>query len=377
MTEKYDNQSQFTLPLLQWYHHAGRDLPWRQTKDPYAVWVSEIMLQQTQVSTVLSYYKRFLSAFPTIQALASAPLDQVLNQWQGLGYYARARHLHRAARVLMDQFEGTFPVLFEAVYALPGIGRSTAGAILTIAFGQRHPILDGNVRRVLCRFFAIKKEPHEKDVETWLWNCSRELLPKCETDHYLQAIMDLGATICTPARPKCKICPVIKACCARQQGIQETLPIRRKRKKNPHFDYVVGVILYREEVLIRQRPFKGLLGGLWEFPGGRAGSHDPLLTESRKKKTLGLLLREEENLTLRKWEPWMEIEHAFTHFKMTLHVFTRHMKKRVEAASQLQWISKTSLPAFAFSSAHQKIVDSLQVGRLQPERRKGGEVLFQ
>lgn len=190
-----DRSRFFTRALLRWYRQCGRDLPWRNTSEPYHIWLSEIMLQQTQVSTVLPYYHKFLSAFPTIQDLAAAPLDKIMKLWAGLGYYARARNLHRSAKEVVEQFNGRLPSTFEKLLSLPGIGRSTAGAILTIAFGQRRPILDGNVRRVLCRYFVINQDPRSKKVEAWLWDCSERLLPKRESHVYTQGIMDLGATI--------------------------------------------------------------------------------------------------------------------------------------------------------------------------------------
>ncbi len=345
-------QTLFTRPLVQWYRGAGRNLPWRKTKDPYAIWVSEIMLQQTQVATVLPYYQRFLTAFPSIQALALEDLEKVLMLWQGLGYYARARHLHQAAREVMKRFGGKLPSAFEQLSALPGIGRSTAGAILTIAFGERYPILDGNVRRVLCRFFAIEKEARDKAVEKWLWRCSENLLPKREVDLYLQAVMDLGATCCTPKKPLCCSCPLKEACGAFRSGLQDILPIKRVAKKIPHFDHFAGVVLCGDAVLIRRRPLEGLLAGLWEFPGERT---NPDSKECSISSNYEDFFSREVNLDVSHARPWMTIRHVFTHFKMTLHVFSCSLKKCVNRDAPFRWVSHRDLNDYPFSAAHQKI----------------------
>lgn len=352
-----DRSRYFTRYLLLWYRRRGRRLPWRETSDPYRIWLSEIMLQQTQVVTVLPYYHRFLLTFPTIQDLAAAPLDKVMKLWAGLGYYARARHLHRAAKEVVGQFDGRIPSSFEEIISLPGIGRSTAGAILTIAFGQRWPILDGNVRRVLCRYFLIDQDPGRKEVDAWLWDCSERLLPQRESHVYIQGIMDLGATICTPRLPQCTICPVNKGCGAYQEGLQEALPVRGVRKEIPHFNHVAGVVLDERGVLIRRRPLKGLLGGLWEFPGGRIGS---TFEKEVHEKSLKTLLEREMEFHIEVSHQWMQIRHAFTHFRMTLHVFIcRKKKKGVDLFSKRKWVPIEKLTDYAFSSAHQKIVAKL------------------
>ncbi|HIE64663.1 MAG TPA: A/G-specific adenine glycosylase [Nitrospiria bacterium] len=352
-----DRSRYFTRSLLSWYRHSGRSLPWRDTSDPYLIWLSEIMLQQTQVATVLPYYHSFITTFPTIQDLAAASLDDVMKRWAGLGYYARARHLHQAATEVLRKFDGRIPSRYEDIISLPGIGRSTAGAILTIAFKQRWPILDGNVRRVLCRYFLIDKDPKGKEVEVWLWDCSERLLPKKEAHVYTQAIMDLGATICTPKRPQCLICPVNKGCGAYQEGVEETLPVRAVRKKVPHFDHVAGIIFDARGVLIRRRPLKGLLGGLWELPGGRLGLD---FREEGHENSVKTLLETEMGFYIEVSHQWMEIKHVFTHFKMTLHVFIcRKKKKGIDQSSKHHWVPIEKLGDYAFSSAQQKIVVKL------------------
>lgn len=347
----------FTSSLLRWYRLQGRSLPWRETSDPYLIWLSEIMLQQTQVATVLPYYERFRSTFPTVQDLATAPLDKVMKRWAGLGYYARVRNLHRAAKMVIEKFDGRLPDTFEEILSLPGIGRSTAGAIMTIAFGQRWPILDGNVRRVLCRYFLINEDPRRKEVEAWLWDCSERLLPNKGSDLYLQGIMDLGATICTPKRPQCRICPVHKSCGAYAEGKQDNLPVRKAREALPHHDYIAGVILDKRSVLIRRRPLKGLLGGLWEFPGERL---DPGIKQNQYQNRLKVHLKMDLNLNVEVSRQWMQISHVFTHFRMTLHVFIcPENKKGNDLLNKLRWVPIEKLSDYAFSSSHQKIVVKL------------------
>jgi len=346
-------QARFTRPLIRWYRGAGRDLPWRNAATPYAVWVSEVMLQQTQVATVLPYYHRFLSAFPTLLDLADAPLEKVLKLWQGLGYYARARHLHRAAQEIVARYGGEMPGSFDTLHALPGIGRSTAGAILTIAFGQRHPILDGNVRRVLCRFFAIEKDPREKKTEARLWSISTALLPLKDPGFFLQAIMDLGATLCKPKSPQCLICPIKAGCEGLKKGLQESLPMKTSRKTVPHFDVLAGVLLYRDQVLVRRRPLKGLLAGLWEFPERRL---DVDATDLPSGAALQAFFKKELNGVCATWLSWMTLQHAFTHFRMSLHVYKSRTPKKGRMTAPYQWVRRDRLAELPFSASHQKIV---------------------
>lgn len=326
------------------------------------------MLQQTQVATVDAYYRRFLSAFPTVQDLADAPLEKVLKAWEGLGYYARARNLHRAAAEVVSRFGGKIPSSPEAILSLPGIGRSTAGAILTIGLGQRHPILDGNVRRVLCRYFAVLEDPKKKEVEKQLWEHSERLLPEVKADLYTQAIMDLGATVCTPASPRCGACPVQKGCRGYRLGIQSELPVKGIRKKVPHRDYTAGIIFNKDAVLIRRRPLTGLLAGLWEFPAGPVEGPSP--GGGPEKRSLGkeveALFEKEMGLKVRATHPWMEIKHTFTHFKMTLHVFICAAKGPGKVSPPLRWAALRELADLPFSAAHQKIVLKL----IETEGRK-------
>lgn len=254
--------------LLAWFERCGRKhLPWQTTPTPYRVWVSEIMLQQTQVATVIPYYERFMQRFPDVRALAAAPLDEVLHLWTGLGYYARARCLHRAAQRIVSEHQGEFPRTFDAVHALPGVGRSTAGAVLALSMSQRHPILDGNVKRVLARYFGVAGYPGAAAVEKELWTLAQRCTPAAQVAQYTQAIMDLGAAVCVRSRPLCGGCPLHEHCTARIHNRQAELPTPRPRKARPRRS-AHTVILQRSDgaVLLEQRPPAGVWGGLWMFP---------------------------------------------------------------------------------------------------------------
>ncbi|MCG6967032.1 MAG: A/G-specific adenine glycosylase [Chromatiaceae bacterium] len=260
--------AEFAQRVLAWFDHNGRThLPWQQQVTPYRVWVSEIMLQQTQVATVIPYFERFMQRFPGVSELASAPLDEVLHHWSGLGYYARARNLHRTARLVCDQYDGVFPDELEALRALPGIGRSTAGAILSLAMGQRQSILDGNVKRVLARYFAIPDWPGSSLVLKRLWQIADRLTPAVRVAHYNQAMMDLGATLCSRSRPDCAGCPLRGGCVAHAQGRPHDYPGKKPRRVLPQ--KAVRMLLIRDPegaVLLERRPPAGVWGGLWCLP---------------------------------------------------------------------------------------------------------------
>lgn len=261
-------QNEFATRLLAWFDLHGRhDLPWQHPRTAYRVWVSEIMLQQTQVNTVIPYFERFMRAFPDINTLANSPLDAVLHQWTGLGYYARARNLHRAAQIIRDTHQGVFPDDYAQTLALPGIGRSTAGAILAQAYGQRVAILDGNVKRVLCRMHALPGWPGERRVEQQLWELASAYTPDQRVADYTQAIMDLGATLCTRSKPGCTRCPLHADCLAHQQDAVHVYPTSKARKALPARQTCMLLLTDTQaQILLEQRPPSGIWGGLWSFP---------------------------------------------------------------------------------------------------------------
>jgi A/G-specific adenine glycosylase len=257
----------FAVRVVAWQRQHGRnDLPWQRNRDPYAVWVSEIMLQQTQVATVIPYYERFMDRFPAVAALADASLDEVMRCWSGLGYYSRARNLHRAATVVMSGYDGVFPRDAASLAELPGIGRSTAAAVAALAYGERCAILDGNVKRVLCRYFAIEGDPASSSVERSLWALAERLAPEKDIARYTQGMMDIGATVCTRHRPRCQVCVLARDCVARRTGRVEELPQARKRKPVPERSVAMLLLQHAGQVLLEKRPQTGIWGGLWSLP---------------------------------------------------------------------------------------------------------------
>lgn len=267
MTDFHPPVNDFAQRLIAWQKTHGRhDLPWQNTRDPYAIWVSEIMLQQTQVSAVIPYYRRFMARFPDISSLAGAEEDHVLEHWSGLGYYSRARNLHAAAKQIMNLHEGSFPQDVELIEALPGIGRSTAAAIASFAFGQRHAILDGNVKRVLARCFGIDGWPGRPAVEKRMWQLAESLLPEEGMETYTQGIMDLGATLCSRSKPTCPACPYVDACVAHAESRVAELPAPKPRKTIPQKKTVMLLLLSGNEILLEKRPPTGIWGGLWSLP---------------------------------------------------------------------------------------------------------------
>jgi A/G-specific adenine glycosylase len=299
--------ARFAPALLAWWRRHGRhDLPWQHARTPYRVWISEIMLQQTQVATVIPYYARFMARFPDVATLAAAPADEVLHHWSGLGYYARARHLHAAAREIVRDHGGVLPATFDALHALPGIGRSTAGAILALALGQRHPILDGNVRRVLARGFGVEGFPGDKAVADALWALSEAVTPARDPGAFVQAIMDLGATLCTPRQPRCGDCPVAPDCVARATGRTAVLPTARPGRVRPRREVTWLVLRRGQAVRLVRRPPRGIWGGLWGFP-----EFDGLDAARAAARASGVPPRARG----RRLEP---VTHEFTHFTLVI-----------------------------------------------------------
>jgi len=342
--------------LLSWYAKAGRDLPWRKGCDPYAIWVSEIMLQQTQVKTVIPYYLRWLAQFPTIEQLANADLEQVLKAWEGLGYYTRARNLHRAAQEVVQHHGGVFPTELEDVLALPGIGRTTAGGILSAAFNQPVAILDGNVKRVLARLVALPVPPAKATKQ--LWQLSETLLDREHPKDFNQALMDLGATLCTPKHPNCPSCPWIPYCQAYNLGMQSQLPMRETSSPLPHKAIGVAVIWNEQgQILIDRRRPEGLLGGLWEFPGGKIEPGETV-EECIKRE-----IQEELGIDIAVGDRLITIDHAYSHFRVTLTVHhCRHLAgvpQPIES-DEIRWVTLDEIDQFPFPKANTQIIVALR-----------------
>ncbi len=323
MAARYPAARDFAALLVEWHARSGRhDLPWQRHRTAYRVWVSEIMLQQTQVATVIPYYERFMRRFPDVRALAAAPLDDVLHLWSGLGYYARARNLHRAAIRIVEEHGGRFPRSFEAVAGLPGIGRSTAGAILALSRAERFPILDGNVRRVLSRHFGVEGSASDGAVREKLWDLSDECTPAEHVDIYTQAVMDLGATVCIRRNPSCATCPVSATCVAHSTGRQHELPSPRPaRARRRRQVFMLAAVRGNGEVLLERRPENGIWGGLWCLPefasAAEAAYHARQMLQGAAARPV----------------PLEQVEHAFTHFDLVITPLLIHCSGSIEATA--------------------------------------------
>jgi A/G-specific adenine glycosylase len=341
-------KSKIQKKLLHWFKKNKRDLLWRKTLDPYAIWVSEIMLQQTQVATVIPYYEKFLKTFPTVRSLARANLSKVLKVWEGLGYYSRARNLHQAAKIIANHFNGKIPDNLKDLLSLPGVGRYTAGAILSIAFNKTAPILDGNVKRVLSRLFAVLGHP--KKTEEFLWPLSESLIPKGSPGAFNQALMDLGSMICTPKNPNCLGCPLKNLCQGYLSGKPESYPLRSVKKKVPHIEAIAAVIQKDGKVLIHQRPPHGLLGGLWEFPNWRIERKKDL------KEYLRQMVKRQIGLIVKCKEPLGSFKQTYSHFKLTLHVYHCQV---VDGIRNGKWIPIKKLKLFPMPKITRRISEKL------------------
>ncbi|NPV85203.1 MAG: A/G-specific adenine glycosylase [Anaerolineae bacterium] len=348
--------TEFARLLLSWYEKNARQLPWRGTHTPYVVWVSEVMLQQTQVDVVVPYFERWLQRFPTLADVAQADEQEVLKYWEGLGYYGRARNFHRAARQVMRDYCGEIPADVRALRRLPGVGAYTAGAILSIAFGQDEAALDANVRRVLARVFDVDIPVKLPEGERRLWEIARANIPTGRAGDYNQAMMDLGATLCSSQRPQCQLCPLGGLCRAKALGIQEQRPVLLPRKQVPHYLVCAAVIARDSRVLIARRPENGLLGGLWEFPGGKVEPGEELTASLVRE------IREELGADIRVGEKVGVYRHAYSHFKVTLHAFCCSLvagEPRPIEASEIRWVTPCELEDYPMGKIDRQISTSL------------------
>jgi len=347
--------------LIQWYGANQRDLPWRKSRNPYHIWVSEVMLQQTQVNTVLSYYRRFLKAFPSIRHLAAADLQSVLKLWEGMGYYARARNLHRAAQRVMQDFNGKIPDSWAAFHGLPGVGDYIAAAVLSIAFDQPYAVVDGNVKRVLARLHKISAPVNQPQSNSAFKAAADKLLDVRRSGTFNQAIMELGALLCKPQNPACDVCPLNKRCRAYQSRQVADFPKRRKRSATPQYHIAVGVVFKNNRVLITQRKPDGLLGGLWEFPGGKIRDGEPAEAACIRE------IKEEANLVVEIDRHLTQVKHAYTHFKIIMEVFCcKYVSGRVYLRGPVafRWIRIDEYQKFPFPRANHKFIPMLKAFQL-------------
>ncbi len=342
--------------LLGWFDREQRDMPWRKTGDPYPIWVSEIMLQQTQVKTVVPYYERWIKSFPTLDKLARSREETVLKHWEGLGYYSRARNLHQAAKIVVKKHGGRVPDTYDELIQLPGIGRYTAGAILSIAFDQAVPVLDGNIKRVLSRLFAIPGNGLPAAFENRLWETSAELVPARRPGDFNQAMMELGATVCLPKKPLCLPCPLQTSCEAQKRGEVEKFPKPRARARIKKIEVSAAVITRKGKVYIQQRPHGGLMGGLWEFPGGKC------LPRETEEECLKREIKEELGIPIVIARKMMTVKHSYTQFRVTLNVFWcpwQAGRIRATQCEQWKWVRYEDLNRYTFPAAISKIVKTL------------------
>ncbi|MGD0058919.1 MAG: A/G-specific adenine glycosylase [Verrucomicrobiia bacterium] len=324
----------FHHDLPRWYRRHHRKLPWRSTRDPYRIWVSEIMLQQTRVETVRPYYARWLQAFPTIQSLARASDDRVLKLWEGLGYYSRARNLHRAAQAVVRERDGQLPHTVDGLCALPGIGRYTAGAIASIAFGERVPLVDGNVARVFARIFAIPASVKSPRTLQSLWTLAEDLLPDTDPGDFNQALMELGALVCTPAAPHCDTCPMRRVCAARARGLVEQLPNRGDKLQTVHVVAKAAFVKSGNRILLKRRPRQGLLADFWELPAADAR-----------------LFRVGHRIH--------ELRHTITHRRIVFQVYACVPITKFWSNGEWRWAARAQLKALALPAAHRRAIESV------------------
>lgn len=343
--------------LHQWYLHNRRDLPWRQTQDPYAIWVSEVMLQQTQVKTVLPYYERFMAVFPTVQHLADATLQAVLKAWEGLGYYSRARNLHRAAGIVASQMDGRLARDWQAFKRLPGVGDYIAAAVLSIAFGCPHAAADGNVKRVLSRLFLIDVPVNQAASHKVFQATAQQLLSHDFPGDHNQAVMELGALVCTPRQPACDSCPLKRFCRAAATGQTDRYPLRVKTDPTPEHRLVCAVVVKNGRLLLIQRPPEGLLGGLWEFPNG------PWKNGEKSTRACVTMVRSVVGLDIKPLDRLTSVRHAYSHFKIHMSVFHCRWQSgrvRLNGPKAFRWVPLEKLVELPLHRAVQKIVPHLE-----------------
>lgn len=350
---------QFRGRIRRWFGRHARELPWRQTKDPYHVWVSEIMLQQTQVATVIPYFERFIADFPTIDALAAAPEEQVLRRWEGLGYYRRARQLHRAAQLLVSDHAGRFPRDVETVRGLPGIGRYTAGAILSIAFDDRQPILEANTVRLFSRLLAYRDDPRSNEGQRVLWQFAEEILPTKHVGDFNQGLMEVGSVVCRPVEPECPACPVAPLCPTQAQGLQREIPVAARKVRYEEVSEVCVVVRRGQRILLRRCEPDERWAGLWDFPRfplppGVAKPDDP-----KAASKLGEEVRRATGVTIGRRRHLTTIKHGVTRFRITLICYESEYEAGRLRGGEQRWVEPEELEDYPLSVTGRKIAKKL------------------
>jgi A/G-specific adenine glycosylase len=342
--------------LLEWFEKNQRPLPWRKKYDPYEVWISEIMLQQTQVKTVLPYFDRWMKILPSIKSVAEVAEDTVLKLWEGLGYYSRARNIQKAARIMVEKFDGNLPSDYQDILALPGVGKYTASAIASIAFNQDYPVVDGNVIRVLSRLFLYSKDTRLPEADKQMWEWANQVLPKGKARYSNQAMMEFGALQCTPSSPDCSSCPLASNCLAYKKGLVDQLPDRGPKKELKNIKVALAVIKKGDRVFIQKRPSKGLMAGLWEFPGGKIEKGESAVDAIHRE------IREEVGISIKNVRVIKRIRHAYTSFKVDLHCFAAEHEEgriRLKFASEGKWVRISELAEYPFPAADVQLIAEL------------------
>lgn len=351
-------QDELRERLLRWFGANQRDLPWRKAYSPYEVWISEVMLQQTQVKTVLPYYQRWMERFENIPSVAVAFEDELLKYWEGLGYYSRVHNIHKTAKILLEYFGGNFPREFPKILSLPGIGRYTAGAIMSLAYNESFPAVDGNIERVFARLFNIATPVKDASNQKFIWTTAAQWIPVGRARRFNQALMELGALVCVPKKPLCGGCPIDEFCQGFKWGVANERPVARQTKRIKAIEAAIGVLIQKGKVLIQKRPTNGLMAGLWEFPGGRLNRGE------RPEEALEREFFEELGLKVTCTTRIITIRHAYTSFRVTLHAFFCRLlepaqRPTLNAASEARWVTRNQLEQFPFPAANKKLIGIL------------------
>lgn len=350
-------KERFATQILDWYRDNKREMPWRETKDPYKIWISEIMLQQTRVGQAWPFFERFISLFPTVFDLAKANQQQVLKAWEGLGYYSRARNLHAASKMIVEEFDGKLPEEYDEIIKLKGIGPYTAAAITSIAFGKPNAVVDGNVIRVITRYFGIEEDVRSARTTKQVQAQVDELISQKYPAEFNQGMMEIGATVCKPSNPNCLNCPIQTGCVATKTAKTDSIPYKSPAKKKPHKHIGVGIIQREDrKVLIALRPENVMLGGLWEFPGGKKEEGETI------QHTVERELKEELGVEVHAYKEFMKLKHIYSHFSITMHAYNCTLisgKPSPKSSQEVRWVDILELEQFPFPKANKQLTEKL------------------